>query len=61
MDVATERDVLNNIRKLNPDKTIILTTHRPTVLSMCDRVYRIADKKISVISQKDIQKLIDEF
>ena len=61
LDVSTERRILDNIRKKYPNKTVILTTHRPTVLSMCDRVYRLADKKTSVIGQEDIQKLIDEF
>jgi ABC-type multidrug transport system fused ATPase/permease subunit len=61
LDVATERRILNNIMKKDPRKTIILTTHRPTVLTMCDRVYRIADKKVNVIGKDDIQKLLDEF
>jgi ABC-type bacteriocin/lantibiotic exporter with double-glycine peptidase domain len=61
LDVATERRVLDNIKKRYPDKTIILTSHRPTVLTMCDRVYRIEDKKIDVVGQEDIQKLMDEF
>lgn len=61
LDVATERNILNNIMKRNPKKTVILTTHRPTVLSMCDRVYRIADKKVSIIGQDEINKLMDEF
>lgn len=61
LDVATERQVLNNIIKKDPKKTIILTTHRPTVLSMCDRVYRIADKHIEKIGEEDIRRLLDEF
>jgi ABC-type multidrug transport system fused ATPase/permease subunit len=61
LDVATERKVLDNIMKKNPKRTVILTTHRPTVLSMCDRVYRIAEKKVTVIDKEDIQKLMDEF
>ncbi|WP_026657847.1 ABC transporter ATP-binding protein [Butyrivibrio sp. AC2005] len=61
LDVATERQVLNNIMKKDPKKTVILTTHRPTVLSMCDRVYRIADKRVNVIGDTDIKKLMDEF
>lgn len=61
LDVATERKILDNIMKKNPKKTIVLTTHRPTVLSLCDRVYRIANKKIGEIGQEDIQKLMDEF
>ena len=61
LDVATERKVLNNIIKKDPKKTIILTTHRPTVLSMCDRVYRIAGKNISSIGEQEIERLMDEF
>lgn len=61
LDVATERKILANIKKKNPNMTIILTTHRPTVLSACDRVYRISDMKISVIGQDDVQKLLDDF
>ncbi len=61
LDVVTERNILNNIMKKNPKKTVILTTHRPTVLSMCDRVYRIENKKVSIIGQEDIQKLNDDF
>ncbi len=61
LDVATERRVFDNIRKKYPDKTVIITTHRPTVLAMCDRVYKISNKKTDVIGQEDIQKLMDEF
>ena len=61
LDVATERNVLNNIMKNDPQKTVILTTHRPTVLSMCNRVYRIGGKTTTVIGEDDIKKLMDEF
>ena len=61
LDVTTERKVLNNIIKNDPHKTVILTTHRPTVLSMCNRVYHISKKKISILSKEDIDKLMDEF
>lgn len=61
LDVATERRVLNNIIKKDPKKTVILTTHRPTVLTMCDRVYHIEKKKIALFGEKEINKLMDEF
>ena len=61
LDVTTERNVLNNIMKNDPKKTVILTTHRPTVLSMCNRVYRIGNKTTTVIGDDDIRKLMDEF
>ncbi len=41
LDTRTEQQVLENIIKRRPDKTIIVTTHRPSVLSMCNRVYKV--------------------
>lgn len=41
LDTETEKNVLNNILKSNRKKTCIVTTHRPTVLSMCTSIYKI--------------------
>ena len=41
LDVTTERQVLRNIISQRPNKTCIVTTHRPSVLNMCQRVYRV--------------------
>ncbi|MCR5557042.1 MAG: ABC transporter ATP-binding protein/permease [Butyrivibrio sp.] len=61
LDVATERLVLSNIMKKDARRTCILTTHRPSVLSACDRVYRISDGSVTVIGEAEIQKLMNEF
>nr|WP_242829314.1 ABC transporter ATP-binding protein [Butyrivibrio sp. WCD3002] len=61
LDVATERKVINNIMKKDSKRTCILTTHRPSVLSTCDRVYRISDGSVDVIGETEIQKLMNEF
>lgn len=61
LDVATERKVLSNIMKKDGKRTCILTTHRPSVLSACDRVYRISDGNVTVIGEAEIQKLMNEF
>lgn len=61
LDVATERKLLNNIIKNDPKKTVILTTHRPTVLTMCDRVYHIQNKQIRLFGEDEINRLMDEF
>ena len=39
LDVATERRVLRNIMSTTEPSTCIVTTHRPTVLSICQKVY----------------------
>lgn len=61
LDVATERRVLRNIMKDDYPRACIVTTHRPTVLTMCTRVYEIADEKCHILSNEEIQKLIDDF
>lgn len=61
LDVATERKILMNLMKGNEKRTCILTTHRPSVLNMCDRVYRIADQKVVEIGEDEIQKIMNEF
>lgn len=61
LDVATERKVLSNIMQKDKKRTCILTTHRPSVLSACDRVYRISDSKVTVINDAEIQQLMNDF
>ena len=61
LDVETERRVLQNILKKAPDYTVIITTHRPTVLSMCDRVYRVVDKRITRLDQQEIDSIVRNF
>lgn len=61
LDVATERKVLSNLMKKDTKRTCILTTHRPSVLSACDRVYRISDTKVTVINDAEIQQLMNDF
>jgi len=52
LDEKTENDVLDSIVKNCPNKTIIVSTHRPSVLSRCDKVYKIVDKKL----KQDVKK-----
>ena len=61
LDVATERKVLRNIMQDTYPRTCIVTTHRPTVLNICTRVYAIRDKKCTVLSEAEIQKMMHEF
>ena len=49
LDMDTEQQVLHNIIRKNPYRIIIVAAHRPSVFSMCNRVYRIANKTISLV------------
>ena len=46
LDEKTENMVLDSIMKNCPNKTVIVATHRPSVLSRCDKIYKIKDKDI---------------
>lgn len=61
LDVATERRVLRNIMNDERPRTCIVTTHRPTVLSACTRVYAIRDKKCVVLNEEEIDEMVRGF
>lgn len=61
LDVATERAVLKNIMKDDYPRTCIVTTHRPTVLGMCSRVYAIRDKQCIVLNDEEIAQMVKDF
>lgn len=61
LDVATERKVLKNIIKSRPDRTCIVTTHRPSVLGMCQRVYRVMDTKTVELSREESARMAMDF
>lgn len=43
LDMETEARVLARLMKAEQCRTIILTTHRPSMLRYCDRIYRITE------------------
>ena len=61
LDVATERKVLRNIMQDTYPRTCIVTTHRPTVLNICTRVYAIRNKKCKILNDTEIEEMIKEF
>lgn len=61
LDVATERKVLRNVLRSEAHKTVIVTTHRPSVLNICNRVYQITNRQVCTLTQEEIQQKIDDF
>lgn len=61
LDVTTERKVLRNIIQQRPNKTCIVTTHRPSVLNMCQRVYRVMETKVTELSEEESSKMAMDF
>jgi ATP-binding cassette, subfamily B, bacterial PglK len=46
LDVDTEDRILKTIKSLTIKRTIITITHRPSSLSICDKVYKLIGKKL---------------
>lgn len=61
LNVATERAVLRNIIRQRPDKTCIVTTHRPSVLNMCQRIYRVIDAKVTELDEEEAGRMSMDF
>lgn len=61
LDVATERRVLRRIIKKEPHRTILVAAHRPSVFTMCNRVYKIQDHGITQVDEQGIQEFLDAF
>ena len=61
LDVTTERKVLKNIIKRHPNKTCIVTTHRPSVLNMCERVYRVMETKVTELTEEESARMAMDF
>ena len=61
LDGVTERKVLKNIMQDTYPRTCIVTTHRPTVLNICSRVYAIRDKRCEVLDEEAITRMMEDF
>ena len=55
LDRDTEERVLHNIMESHPDRLIILSTHRPAALRLCNRIYRIGEGKIREVTPEEAQ------
>lgn len=61
LDVTTERTILRNLAARYPHKTCIVTTHRPTVISLCRRVYQVSGGRMELLDNDRAQHLAMDF
>ena len=61
LDVTTERRVLRNLIQQKSGRTVIVTTHRPSVLNMCQRVYRVMETHVRELSEEDASRMAMDF
>ncbi len=55
LDVETERQVLQNLLTDAPRRTCVVTSHRPTVFSLCSHVYRIRDTRLEEVTAEELE------
>lgn len=48
LDEATERQLLDNLREMT-DKTVLIVTHRPAALDICDRIFRFTPDGVTTV------------
>ena len=46
LDTDTEREIIEDVKEMKGDKTIIIISHRETTLKHCDVIYKIENKKL---------------
>ena len=47
LDSKTEENLMNSIKSLKRDKTIIIISHSKSILKFCDEVYEVSNKSIT--------------
>ena len=50
LETDTEQKLLTNLRNMT-DKTVIIVTHRPAVLTICDRVIDFAEQGVTDLDE----------
>lgn len=56
LDTQTERGVLDAVRKLHGEKTIIIVAHRMSTVEDCDQLFRLEDGRM--VSQGDVESML---
>jgi ABC-type multidrug transport system fused ATPase/permease subunit len=51
LDIATEQRVLQTIINLSPKRTCIIITHRPSILNICQRVWKLNNGNVVELSE----------
>ena len=46
LDMETEKAVMDGIRQVREDKTLLIVTHHMSLAKECDIVYKIQDRKL---------------
>lgn len=61
LDVATERRVLRRIIRREPHRTVIVAAHRPSVFSMCSRIYKVQEGHMAEVTEEEVEEFLQAF
>lgn len=61
LDVATERRVLRRIIRREPHGTVIVAAHRPSVFSMCSRIYKVQEGHMAEVTEEEVEEFLQAF
>lgn len=53
LDVDTEKKVVENILNNNRKKMIILTSHKPSVFNLADKIYSVSENGIEPVNKEE--------
>ena len=53
LDIETEKKIVNTIKKIKGDKTIIIVSHRLSALSFCDKFIKLENHKATIFNDFD--------
>ena len=60
LDMKTEQLLLENIQRFREHRTCIVTTHRPSVLAICQRAYLLEDQTVALIGEEQLKQMMKE-
>ena len=58
LDETTQKKLLKNITEDRYPRTCVVTTHRLSLLKVCDEVYEIRDKKCNLLKEDEIHEIL---
>ena len=61
LDVATERRVLRRIIRREPHRTVIVAAHRPSVFSLCSRIYKVQEGHMAEVTEEEVEEFLQAF
>ena len=61
LDMKTERELLRRVMAYRKGRTCIVTTHRPSVLEMCHRAYKIENSRVALMDKEEVSQMLKDF